>query len=128
MPAGQAWCSLNAMTESDNGIPGENEGFLSGCPFCTSNRIGIPEIGTRFRIISGLCTGAKGTVIESTLDKGRGCVTTVLVQDGTLKKGDIMLAGPIFGKVKAMSTERNKPINIAGPSTPVVLLGLKNTA
>ncbi len=67
---------------------------------------------------------AKGTVIEATLDKGRGYVTTVLVQDGTLKKGDNMLAGPIYGKVKAMFNERNKSRDVAGPSTPVVLLGL----
>ena len=66
----------------------------------------------------------KGTVIEALLDKGRGYVATVLVQDGSMKKGDILLAGPIFGKVKAMFNERNKPVEIAGPSQPVVLLGL----
>jgi len=71
---------------------------------------------------------AKGTVIESTLDKGRGYVTTLLVQDGTLKKSDILLAGPIFGKVKAMTNEQSKPIEVAGPSTPVVLLGLSSAA
>lgn len=69
---------------------------------------------------------AKGTVIEATLDKGRGYVATLLVQDGSLNKGDIMLAGPIFGRVKAMSNERNKAIEVAGPSTPVTLLGLNN--
>lgn len=66
----------------------------------------------------------KGTVIEALLDKGRGYVATVLVQDGSMKKGDILLAGPIFGKVKAMFDERNKSIDEAGPSQPVVLLGL----
>jgi translation initiation factor IF-2 len=71
---------------------------------------------------------AKGTVIEATLDKGRGYVTTVLVQDGSLKKSDNMLAGPIFGKVKAMFNERNKTRDVAGPSTPVVLLGLNAAA
>jgi len=70
----------------------------------------------------------KGTVIESTLDKGRGYVTTMLVQDGQLSKGDIMLAGPIFGKVKAMTNELNKEIKSAGPSTPVVVLGLTAAA
>jgi translation initiation factor IF-2 len=69
---------------------------------------------------------AKGTVIEALLDKGRGYVATVLVQDGSLKEGDIMLAGPIFGKVKAMFNERNKTVDIAGPSQPVVILGLNN--
>jgi translation initiation factor IF-2 len=67
---------------------------------------------------------AKGTVIEASLDKGRGYVSTLLVQEGNMKKGDILLAGPIFGRIKAMFNERNKAINEAGPSTPVVMLGL----
>ena len=67
---------------------------------------------------------SKGTVIEAMLDKGRGYVTTILVQDGTLKKGDILLAGPVFGKVKAMFNESNQAVNEAGPSTPVIVLGL----
>ncbi|MCF6169903.1 MAG: translation initiation factor IF-2 [Bacteroidales bacterium] len=66
----------------------------------------------------------KGTVIEALLDKGRGYVATLLVRDGTMKKGDIVLAGPVFGKVKAMFNERNKPVSQAGPSQPVVMLGL----
>ncbi len=68
--------------------------------------------------------GAKGTVIEASLDKGRGYVTTILVQDGTLKKGDIILAGPVSGKVKAMFNERNEHIESVGPSQPVLILGL----
>ncbi len=68
--------------------------------------------------------GAKGTVIEASLDKGRGYVTTVLIQDGTLRKGDIILAGPVSGKVKAMFNERNEPTDAVGPSQPVLLLGL----
>ncbi len=67
---------------------------------------------------------SKGTVIEASLDKGRGYVTTILVQDGTLKKGDIILAGPVSGKVKAMFNERNEPVEEVGPSQPVLLLGL----
>jgi translation initiation factor IF-2 len=67
---------------------------------------------------------AKGTVIESALDKGRGYVSKVLVQDGTLHIGDIVLAGSTYGKVKAMFNERNKPVKEAAPSTPVLLLGL----
>ena len=66
----------------------------------------------------------KGTVIEATLDKGRGYVTTVLVQEGTMRKGDIVIAGPVYGRVKAMFNERNKSSIIAGPSVPVVILGL----
>lgn len=71
---------------------------------------------------------ATGTVIESTLDKGRGYVTTILVQAGTMKMGDIVLAGTHMGKVKAMYNERGKAIKIAGPSTPVMILGLSGAA
>ena len=67
---------------------------------------------------------ASGTVIESSLDKGKGYVTTILVKAGTLKIGDIVLAGRHFGRVKAMHNERGKKIKMAGPSTPVLLLGL----
>jgi translation initiation factor IF-2 len=67
---------------------------------------------------------AKGTVIESMLDKGRGYVATVLVQNGTMNVGDIILAGSFYGKIKAMYNERGKRVEKAGPSTPVQLLGL----
>ena len=67
---------------------------------------------------------AKGTVIESSLDKGRGYVAKILVQDGTLHNGDIVLAGSTYGKVKAMFNERNVQIKEAGPATPLLLLGL----
>ncbi len=66
----------------------------------------------------------KGTVIESSLDKGRGYVATILVQEGTISKGDIIIAGPVFGRVKALFNERAKEVSSAGPSTPVLLLGL----
>ncbi|HRH80621.1 MAG TPA: translation initiation factor IF-2 [Thiobacillaceae bacterium] len=67
---------------------------------------------------------AKGVVIESRLDKGRGPVATVLVQSGTLKRGDMMLAGTAFGKVRAMLDEDGKPVQEAGPSIPVEIQGL----
>ena len=67
---------------------------------------------------------ATGSIIESTLDKGRGYVATVLVQNGTLHKGDVVLAGTNHGKVKAMFNERNARIEVAGPSAPVQILGL----
>ena len=67
---------------------------------------------------------AKGTVIESALDKGRGYVAKILVQNGTLRIGDMVLAGTNFGKVKAMFNDHNQKIKEAGPSTPVLLLGL----
>jgi translation initiation factor IF-2 len=67
---------------------------------------------------------AAGSIIESTLDKGRGYVATVLVANGTLNMGDIVLAGTSYGKVKAMFNERNQRIKVAGPSEPVLILGL----
>ena len=67
---------------------------------------------------------AVGAVLESSLDKGRGYVATVLVQNGTLKVGDIILAGTHYGKVKAMFNERNQRIKEAGPAVPVLILGL----
>ncbi len=67
---------------------------------------------------------ARGTVIESTLDKGRGNIATILVESGTLKGGDVVLAGQHYGHVKAMFNERGKKIIEAGPSTPVLILGL----
>jgi translation initiation factor IF-2 len=67
---------------------------------------------------------AIGTVIESSLDKGRGYVTTILVQSGTLKIGDVLLAGCHSGRVKAMFNERNQRVTEAGPSVPVQILGM----
>ena len=70
---------------------------------------------------------AIGTVIESSLDKGRGPVATVLVQNGTLHKGDVILTGCEYGRVRAMLDENGKPVDAAGPSMPVVVLGLSGT-
>ena len=67
---------------------------------------------------------ATGSIIESSLDKGRGYVATVLVSNGTLKMGDIVLAGTSYGKVKAMFNERNQRLKEAGPSEPALILGL----
>ena len=67
---------------------------------------------------------ATGAVLESTLDKGRGYVATVLVQNGSLKVGDILLAGPYYGHVKAMFNERNQRVTVALPAEPVIILGL----
>jgi translation initiation factor IF-2 len=67
---------------------------------------------------------ASGTVLEAKLDKGRGPVATILVQDGTLRIGDTLIAGTIVGKVRAIIDDRGKPIKSAGPSTPVEVLGL----
>jgi translation initiation factor IF-2 len=69
---------------------------------------------------------AKGIVIESRLDKGRGPVATVLVQSGTLKRGDVLLAGAVFGRVRALLDETGKTIESGGPSLPVEVLGLSD--
>ncbi len=71
-------------------------------------------------------TFAKGVVIESRLDKGRGPVATVLVQSGTLKLGDVLLVGAVFGKVRAMTDENGKPVKQAGTSIPVEIQGLSD--
>ncbi len=70
---------------------------------------------------------ARGAVVESSLEKGRGPVATVLVQSGTLKKGDTIVAGQEYGRVRAMFDETRKMVNEAGPSTPVQVLGLSGT-
>lgn len=70
---------------------------------------------------------AKGTIIEAKLDKGRGPVATVLIEKGTLKKGDYVLVGSTHGKVRAMFNSKGKRINQAGPSVPVEILGLSET-
>jgi len=70
---------------------------------------------------------AKGTVVESSLEKGRGPVATVLVRSGTLNKGDVVLVGSEYGRVRAMLDENGAPIESAGPSIPVVIIGLSGT-
>ena len=69
---------------------------------------------------------AIGTVLETKLDRGRGPVATVLIQDGTLRVGDNVIAGPVVGKVRALIDDRGRSIKLAGPSTPVELLGLES--
>ncbi|MGO1501746.1 MAG: translation initiation factor IF-2 [Marinobacter sp.] len=70
---------------------------------------------------------ANGVVVESSLERGRGSVATVLVQNGTLKRGDMVVAGSYFGKVRAMTDEAGKQVKDAGPSIPVEILGLNGT-
>ncbi|MBI1943670.1 MAG: translation initiation factor IF-2 [Betaproteobacteria bacterium] len=69
---------------------------------------------------------AKGVVIEARLDKGRGPVATLLVQSGTLKRGDVVVAGAVYGRVRAMLDENGKPVQSAGPSIPVEIQGLSD--
>ncbi len=92
---------------------------------------GIPELLERISLQAEVMElkanpnlPASGTVLEALLDRGRGAVARVLVQDGTLRTGDFVLAGPGFGKVRAMTNEHGKQIQEAGPSTPVEILGL----
>ena len=73
-------------------------------------------------------TNAKGTVIEASLDKGRGYVTTLLVQYGTMKVGDSLIAGTEFGKIKAMHDEHGRVVQEAGPSKPVSILGMNGAS
>ena len=70
----------------------------------------------------------RGVVVEARLDKGRGPVATLLVQNGTLKQSDVVIAGEYFGRVRAMLDDAGKPVKEAGPSTPVELLGLNGSA
>ncbi|MDX5418143.1 MAG: translation initiation factor IF-2 [Hymenobacteraceae bacterium] len=93
--------------------------------------IGIPDLLEKVLLEAELLElkanpsrNAVGTVIEASLDKGRGYVATVLVQTGTLKIGDVVLAGSHYGRVKAMTDHRGRKMKVAGPSTPVQLLGL----
>ncbi len=93
--------------------------------------IGVPELMEKVLLEAEMLDlkanpdrKATGSIIESSLDKGRGYVATVLVQNGTLRTGDIILAGNHFGKVKAMFNERNQRIKEAGPATPALILGL----
>ena len=93
--------------------------------------IGVPELMEKVLLEAELLDlkanpnrNATGSIIESSLDKGRGYVATVLVQNGTLKVGDVVLAGTHFGRIKAMFNERNQRIKEAGPATPALVLGL----
>lgn len=70
---------------------------------------------------------AQGVVVESRLDKGRGPVATVLIQNGTLRQGDVVIAGEFYGRVRAMLNDLGEPISVAGPADPVELLGLGGT-
>ena len=93
--------------------------------------IGVPELMEKVLLEAEMLDlkanphrNATGSIIESSLDKGRGYVATVLVQNGTLRVGDVVLAGTHFGKIKAMFNERNQRIKEAGPATPALVLGL----
>ncbi|MCL2026946.1 MAG: translation initiation factor IF-2 [Bacteroidales bacterium] len=120
----QALAEMNLLVE-------EWGGKYQSQDIAAKHGTGIPELLEKVLLeadILGLHANpkkrAKGTVIEASLDKGRGFVANILVQDGTVSIGDNILAGSTYGRVKAMFNERNHPIQKAGPATPILLLGL----
>lgn len=115
-------------------IPEEWGGEYQFVPVSAHTGEGIPELLEAISIQAELLEltavksgNAKGVVIESRLSKGQGAITSLLVQEGTLKKGDMVLAGHFYGRVRAMNDEDGKPIEEAMPSIPVEVLGLAGT-
>ncbi|MFM9968922.1 MAG: translation initiation factor IF-2 [Burkholderiales bacterium] len=112
-------------------VPEEYGGESPFVPVSAKTGVGIDELLEQvllqaevLELKAPIDAPAKGLVIEARLDKGRGPVATVLVQSGTLNRGDILLAGSAFGRVRAMNDENGSPIQSAGPSIPVEILGL----
>ncbi|GIL06937.1 MAG: translation initiation factor IF-2 [Betaproteobacteria bacterium] len=114
-------------------VPEEYGGDSPFCPVSAKTGKGIDELLENVLLQAEVLelkavkdAPAKGLIIESRLDKGRGPVATVLVQSGTLKRGDVVLAGACFGRVRAMLDENGKSIQEAGPSIPVEIVGLSD--
>ncbi len=114
-------------------IPEEYGGDSPFCPVSAKKGTGIDELLEQVLLQAEILelkaqkdAPAKGLIIEARLDKGRGAVATMMVQSGTLKRGDVVLAGQVFGRVRAMLDENGKAINEAGPSIPVEILGLSD--
>ena len=114
-------------------IPEEYGGDSPFCPVSAKKGTGIDELLEQVLLQAEVLeltaqkdAPAKGLIIEARLDKGRGAVATMLVLSGTLKRGDVVLAGQVSGRVRAMLDENGKPINEAGPSIPVEILGLSD--
>ena len=114
-------------------IPEEYGGDSPFCPVSAKKGTGIDELLEQVLLQAEILelkaqkdAPAKGLIIEARLDKGRGAVATMLVLSGTLKRGDVVLAGQVSGRVRAMLDENGKPINEAGPSIPVEILGLSD--
>jgi translation initiation factor IF-2 len=117
---------------SENGlVPEEWGGDTLFCEVSAHTKVGLPELLERLALQAEVMElranpdkPASGVVIESQLDRGRGPVATILVKDGTLKKGDVVLAGASYGKVRAMQDWAGKPLKEVKPSEPVALVGL----
>ena len=120
---------------SSFGVIGEDWGGEDiFCNVSAKTGQGIPELLEAILLVAELQElkartdgPAQGLVIESRLEKGRGAVSTVLVQQGTLKRGDMLLAGAEYGRIRAMINENGKPVEEVGPSIPVEVLGLSGT-
>jgi translation initiation factor IF-2 len=114
-------------------VPEEYGGDSPFCPVSAKKGTGIDELLENILLQAEVLelkaqkdAPAKGLIIEARLDKGRGAVATMLVQSGTLRQGDVLLAGGVFGRVRAMLDENGKPVKEAGPSIPVEILGLSD--
>ena len=121
---------MQQLTEH-NLVPEQWGGDVICVPVSAKTKMGIDKLLETINLVSEMCElkanpdrSAKGVVIEAKLDKGRGPIATLLVQNGTLKSGDVIVAGTAVGKVRAMTDYRGKKINEAGPSVPVEIMGL----
>ena len=121
---------MQQLTEHEL-VPEEWGGDVICVPVSAKTRMGIDKLLETINLVAEMCElkanpdrTAKGVVIEAKLDKGRGPIATLLVQNGTLNSGDVIVAGTAVGKVRAMTDYKGKKINSAGPSVPVEIMGL----
>lgn len=121
---------MQQLTEHEL-VPEEWGGDVICVPVSAKTKMGIDKLLETILLVAEMCElkanpnrAAKGVVIEAKLDKGRGPIATLLVQNGTLRSGDIIIAGTAVGKVRAMTDYRGHKINEAGPSVPVEIMGL----
>ena len=121
---------MQQLTEHEL-VPEEWGGNIICVPVSAKTKMGIDKLLDTINLVAEMCElkanpdrSAKGVVIEAKLDKGRGPIATLLVQNGTLKSGDVIIAGTAVGRVRAMTDYRGKKLNEAGPSVPVEIMGL----
>ena len=121
---------MQQLTEHEL-VPEEWGGDIICVPVSAKTKMGIDKLIETIVLVADMCElkanpdrTAKGVVIEAKLDKGRGPIATLLVQNGTLKSGDVIVAGTAVGKVRAMTDYRGKKLGEAGPSVPVEIMGL----
>ncbi len=121
---------MQQLTEHEL-VPEEWGGDVICIPVSAKTKMGIDKLLETINLVAEMCElkanpnrTAKGVVIEAKLDKGRGPIATLLVQNGTLRSGDVIIAGTAVGRVRAMTDYRGKKLNEAGPSVPVEIMGL----